>query len=194
MSIKEPDIGMGMLIMITLLAVAAGLIIACCCSGCNSECTWPWQKPPQIVQPQTPQQQLWQTVKKSNWLTTLAIPIIALGAVAVFNGAAKLGFSTIIFGCVNLFMALATARFALWMSIFGLIGSVAAVAASILSKNKALIEIIRGIQKSKTAANIAGADVHAGILINRVLSREQSPPTQKIVQTVKTNLKLKGEI
>ena len=102
------------------------------CSGCNSGWILPGQK--QIAAPNTPSGQLWHTVRKSNWLVTLAIPIIALGAVAMFNGAAKLGMSAIIFGCVNLFMALATARFALWMGIFGLVGSGLAVAASILSR------------------------------------------------------------
>ena len=173
----------------TLIFMLVGILICIglSVSGCNSECTWPWQKPQQIVQPQTPQQQLWHTVKKSNWLVTLAIPIIALGAVAMFNGAAKLGMSAMIFGAVNLFMALATARFALWMSIFGLIGSGLAVAASILSKNRALIEIVKGVQGYRKTVNTT--------VIDHSLSEAQkSPATQRIVQEIKTNLKLKGEL
>lgn len=178
-----------LVIILFLLFIGAGVFIF---SGCNSEWTWPGQKPAQITPPETPQQQLWHTVKKSNWLVTLAIPIIALGAVAMFNGAAKLGMSAVIFGAVNLFMALATARFALWMSIFGLIGSGLAVAASILSKNWALIDIIRGAQKLKEASssNLPFTNKTA----NGILAKEQSPTTQRIVQTVKTNLKLKGEL
>ena len=132
--------------------------------------------------------QLWQTVKKSNWLVTLAIPIIALGAVAMFNGAAKLGMSAVIFGCVNLFMALATARFALWMSVFGLIGSVAVVAASILARKKALVEIIKGVQDYRdNKVNGANLDM-------RLTEAQKSKSTQKIVQNIKANLKVKGEI
>jgi len=128
-----------------------------------------------------PAVQLWQTVKKSNWLVTLAIPIIALGVVAMFNGAAKLGMSAVIFGCVNLFMALATARFALWMSVFGLIGSVAAVAMSILARKRALIEIIKGVQiyRDKTIEHDA---------LDFDLNSRQSKSTKKIVK------KIKGEI
>ena len=178
-----------LVIILFLLFIGAGVFIF---SGCNSGWTWPGQKPIQIESPDTPQKQLWHTVKESNWLVTLAIPIIALGAVAMFNGAAKLGMSAVIFGAVNLFMALATARFALWMSIFGLIGSGLAVAASILSKNWALIDIIRGAQKLKEASssNLPFTNKTA----NGILAKEQSPTTQRIVQTVKTNLKLKGEL
>jgi len=169
------------------LLILFGLIMIHC-SGCNESFTWPWQKPKQLVNPPTPAQQLWHTVTKSNWLVTLAIPIIALGAVAMFNGAAKLGMSAIIFGCVNLFMALATARFALWMSIFGLIGSVTAVAASILSKNKALKEFVLGLQ------NYRKSQVENDDLDICLSQAQKSKSTRKLVQDIKTNLKLKGEI
>ena len=135
----------------------------------------------------SPAVQLWRVVKKSNWLVSLAIPIIALGAVAMFNGAAKLGMSAIIFGCVNLFMALATARFALWMSIFGLIGSIAAVAMSILVRKKALVEIIKGVQVYRE--NAIEHDV-----LDFDLDSKQSESTQKIVKKVKGDLKVKGQI
>ena len=181
-------------ILITIMIVTLALLLAALVifgSGCNSDFTWPGQKKPVIVIPPTIiQQQVWKTIIKANWLVTLAIPIIALGAVAMFNGAGKLGMSAIIFGCVNLFMALATARFALWMGIFGLIGSGLAVAASILSKNKALVQIIKGIQKYKQV-HLQNADITN---IHNELGGNQSPSTQKIVQNVKTKLKLKGKI
>lgn len=136
-------------------------------------------KPVPIITP-TPGIQLWQTVVKSNWLVTLAIPIIALGAVAMFNGAAKLGMSAVIFGCVNLFMALATARFALWMGIFGLIGSVAAVTVSILARKRALIEIIKGVQDYRGTIDTNHIDTD--------LNNNQSKSTKKIVQKIKEKL------
>lgn len=174
------------LIIVTIIIIFA---LTLAMSGCNSGWTWPGQKP-SLTLPDTPSGQLWLTVRKSNWLVTLAIPIIALGAVAMFNGAAKLGMSAIIFGAVNLFMALATARFALWMSVFGLIGSGLAVAASILVKNKALKEIICGVQKYKQVhlQNVDLTNIH------NELGGNQTSSTQRIVQNIKTNLKLKGEI
>jgi len=176
------------------LIMCIGLIFMLICMvlfliGCNSG--WLSGQRDTINQPATPSGQLWHTVKKSNWLVTLAIPIIALGAVAMFNGAAKLGMSAIIFGAVNLFMALATARFALWMGIFGLIGSGLAVAASILSKNKALKEIICGVQKYKNTY-LQPSDIDK--LHTKLTDAQKSSSTQKLVQKVKTNIKLRGEI
>jgi len=184
----------------TLIFMLIGILICIVLSvaGCNSGRTWPGQKPPIVKTPETPQQQLWHTVKKSNWLVTLAIPIIALGAVAMFNGAAKLGMSAMIFGAVNLFMALATARFALWMGIFGLIGSATAVVASILTKNKALKEIIKGVQNFKDGLREADRKTiktDAAIEnINGHQTFKQSLSTEKIVRKIKAKLKLKKEI
>ena len=187
MRLIENDTAIGVIIALTML-IGAIILIPLLCSGCNSGWTWPGQKPIIVKPPDTPQQQLWHTVKKSNWLVTLAIPIVALGAVAMFNGAAKLGMSAVIFGCVNLFMALATARFALWMGIFGLVGSGLAVAASILSKNKALMEIICGVQ------NYRKSKVEHDDLDAQLAGAQKSSSTKKIVQDIKTNLKLAGEI
>jgi len=175
------------LIILTLAVCALFIILQLTISGCMPahRNTTPTVAPPPAVQ-------MWEAGKKANWLVTLAIPIIALGAVAMFNGAGKLGMSALIFGCVTLFMALATARFALWMAVFGLIGSTTAVVASILARKKALVEIIKGVQKSKTAADIVGVDIHAGT--NRVHDKIQSKSTKKIVQDIKGKLKAKGEI
>lgn len=178
-------------IVLYLILVATLIYASFFIFGCNSGWTWPGQKPKQIISPETPQQQLWHTIKKSNWLSHFTIPIIALGAVAMFNGAAKLGMSAIIYGCVNLFVSLATARFGLWMAIFGLMGSGLAVAASILSKNRVIVEAIKGIQKYKGANSLSPVSKDQA---NKILAKEQSPATQKIVQDVKTKLKLRGEI
>jgi uncharacterized coiled-coil protein SlyX len=129
---------------------------------------------------------------KSNWLVSLSIPIIALGAVAVFNGAAKIGFSTIIFGCVNLFMALATARFAMIMAIVGLIGSVLAVVASILFKNKALRDIIGNVRDIRLTAYNDNVDGAFQDKIKETLSK-QVKSTKKIVAKVKAKMKRKDE-
>ena len=142
----------------------------------------------QII-PTVPKEQLWQTIKglTPNWL---AIPVIALGAAAMFNGAAKLGMSCIIFGSVNLFMALATSRFGFWMALCGLIGSMAAVAASIVVKNKAVKELIFGIQEIKDTQDSA---VQFPMVIKSILNK-QTKTTQKLVQQIKMKAKLKGKL
>jgi len=183
---------------IRLIVFVLGFLFMCIAlMGCHGgNVSWPWNKPPQMINdpiPPTPSQQLWETVKKSNSKIWACNFIIALGAVAMFNGAGKLGMSAIIFGCVNLFMTLATARFALWMSIFGLIGSSLAVAVSILSKNKMIVEFIKGMQNVK-AETVRDPLPLSSKAINEVLKKVQSPATQRIVQNVKTKLKLKGEI
>jgi len=136
-------------------------------------------------------EQLWKAAKSSNWLVTLSIIGIAGSVFATLNGS-KTGIAGIVACSVSLFMALAVARFAWWMALFGLAGSTALVAASIIARKKALVEIIKGIEHIK----IAGSDtnlVREGT-VNNQLSNNQSAPTQKIVQEIKTDLKLKGEI
>lgn len=133
-----------------------------------------------------PANQLWQAARQTNWLVTVSIIIIAFGAVAAFQGMWKGGMSAALFGCVTLFLSLATARFALWMAVFGLVGAIAVVVASILWKNKAIVEAIVGTQRLKEGLNKVES--------NKILQKAQSKPTQKLVQTIKTNLKLKGKL
>lgn len=180
-------------VVLVILYVMLGYMLfsICMASGCTwyqrvTDAVFNKPEPTTIVTPETSKGQLWQTIKglTPNWL---AIPVIALGAVAMFNGAMKLGMSCIIFGSVNLFMALATSRFGFWMALCGLVGSIAAVAASILVKNKALKDIVFGAQKLKNlAADRDGA--------NNILAEQQVKSTKKIVQKIKSKAKLKGVI
>ncbi len=134
----------------------------------------------------SPGEQLWTAARKSNWLVTLSILGIAAGVFALVNGATKLGTAAIASSSVSLFMALAVARFAMWMAVFGLIGPAAAALFSIFVRRKALIELIRGIQKTKSP-NL----IHS---VNYVLSQAQSKSTKAVVSKLKSEMKLKGEI
>ena len=136
-----------------------------------------------------PTEQLWQVVKKSNWLVTASILGIAAGVFALTNGATKLGSASIASGCVTLFMTLAVARFALWMAVFGLIGSVAAALFSILARRKALVEIIKGVQNAKATYAF---DNNTAPLRDELT--KQSKTTKKIVGKLKNELKLKGQV
>jgi len=116
---------------------------------------------------------------------TLSIIGIAAGVFALVNGSAKLGMASIASASVSLFMSLAVARFALWFAVFGLIGSVASALFSALARRKALMEIIKGVQISRE-------NEHAPVL-DHELGR-QSKITKVIVNSVKNELKLRGEL
>lgn len=175
---------------------AIGLLIVICMavSGCH---TWQgFQQDIGITKPEpkpetapSPGVQLWNATKKSNWLVTASILGIAAGVFALTNGAIKLGIASIASASASLFMSLAVARFALWMAVFGLMGSFAAALFSILARRKALIEIITGVQNAKEnyEANKIDAPLKAEL-------KNQSPTTKRIVKIVKNGLRLKGKI
>ncbi len=133
----------------------------------------------------TPIQQLYKAAKNSNWLVTISILGVAAGAFAFLNGS-KMGLPCIGASCISLFMALAVARFSMWMAVFGLIGSLASVCISVLVKNRAVKEIVVGVQEYKSNTVIG--------TMNSVLAEKQSKSTQKLVQSVKSKLKLEGKI
>ena len=146
----------------------------------------------ELVIPETPKEQLWQTIKglTPNWL---AIPVIALGAAVIWNGKWKIGMTCVIFGSTNLFLALATSRFGFWMALCGFIGTCAALAASILEKNKALKEMVFGIQSAKRGFKKDHNDIVVARITN-AQSNIQTESTKKIVAKIKTKAKLRGEI
>lgn len=128
-----------------------------------------------------PATQLWQAIKSSNWIITLSILGVAGGIFATLNGQ-KWGMAVIVSCCVSLFMALAVARFAWWMAICGLIGSLGLCTASILSRKRALIEIIKGVQ------NFRENDKVHRFAIDPKLKISQSKSTKKIVKKIKEKL------
>lgn len=167
----------------------------CATSGCSAfgRLLGVSTSPDSVEDPGSSSGRLWQTIKqaKQNLFTTWAIPIIALGVTVMWAGKVKIGVGCIIFGSVNLFMSLATAKFALPMAIFGFIGTMLAVLAGILSKNKALIDLIRGIQKVKVIAKEDNVDIVFQDKVNGVLD-DQLKSTKTIVKKVKSKLKLAG--
>ncbi|MHA1228791.1 MAG: hypothetical protein ACTSPV_18865 [Candidatus Hodarchaeales archaeon] len=171
-----------------MLVLVCSVILLMSTSGCLSSI----QDLDDIVKPPvpTPQQQVWNAVKKSNWLVTISILGMAVGFFAFLNGN-KLGVPFVGASCISLFMALAVARFATLIAILGLIGSIVSTVLSILSRRKALEEVVKGFQyvkdellpqKKRTKANEIMA------------STQKSKSTRKMVQQIKANLKLKGEI
>lgn len=176
-----------------IYAITTGTILfLMLCSGCA---TWQgFQQDIGITKPESkpgvapsPGVQLWKAAKNSNWLVTVSILGIAAGVFTMTNGATKLGLSSIAAASVSLFMALAVARFALWMAVFGLLVPLAAALFSILARRKALVEIITGVQEYRDENGNSE-------VIDKTMDVNQSPITKRIVQTIKNGLKLKGVI
>ena len=178
-------------LIVTIVICVFVVLLACLFSGCSllkprTPATTMTEEPP------TPAKQLWTAAKKSNWLVTLSILGVAAGVFALVNGAAKLGIASIASASVSLFMALAVARFALWMAVFGLIGSIVAALFSILVRRKALVEIIKGVQKFKLGEKNSSNTIPGTLLRNEL--KKQSPTTKTIVGNIKNELKLAGKI
>jgi len=172
-------------IIFIVLIVLLFIVILSGCSMFKSQKS----KSPVFTKPPTPGVQLWQAAKKSNWLVTLSVLGMAGGVFALANGSTKLGYSCIAASGVNLFMALAVARYSAWMAVFGLIGSVSAVLFSILVRRKALVEIIKGVQILKKPPHVPGQ-----IQPNVILGDLQSKTTKTIVGNIKNELRLKGKL
>lgn len=180
-----------------LVLIAVNVFFALSVSGCGIvQRTTDWIFVPSDKidgkTPETSKDALWQTVKKAkdNLFTSLAIPIIALGAAVMYLGFKKLGMACVIFGAVNLIMALASARFAFWMALFGFIGTAIALAASILAKNRVLKDLVFGIQKVK--AIIPETDNR--LKDAKIILAKQTTLTKKFVKKIKDKAKLKGEM
>jgi len=131
--------------------------------------------------PPTPQERLYDSIKKSNWLVTLSILGIAAGVFALINGAAKLGAASIAASATSLYLSLAVARYAEWSSI-------AAALFSIVARRRALFEIIEGNEiykkiieaNPKAAYKQSFASVHDDV---------QSKSTRKLVADVRASIK-----
>ena len=175
-------------LIITTVIGSIIMLLACLLAGCSMFAGQAGEST--ITVPPTPGVQLWQAAKKSNWLVTLSILGIAAGVFALVNGSVKLGTASIASGSVSLFMALAVARFSMWMAVCGLIGSVMAALFSIFARRKALIEIIKGVQDFKDGYP-EQTDIKQNL--NSKLAR-QSNTTKKIVSDIKGELRLKGAI
>lgn len=158
------------LCIINLLIVIL-VLIAFFCAGCNAQNYSPI--------PDTPQQRLTETVLKTNWLATVAIIGIAASAFAFLNGS-KTGIAGMVACFIALSMTLATARYASWLAAGGLIGSLGLMIYSVLTKDRALKEIVQGGQKLKEDSY-----PEFQTRFNIVQKEGQSESTRKLVKRIK---------
>lgn len=164
-----------------IVSIIVVLFLACLTLILSGGCFTGWQQNNKPIDLNPGQSQLWDAVKNSNWLVTISIVGIAASIFAYLNGS-KIGLAGVAACCVSLFMALAVARFATWMAVCGLIGSVLASIVSILIKNTALKEIIKGVQNyRRTTAHLTPID-------KDLSGAQKHKSTKKIVKKVVAKL------
>ncbi len=137
--------------------------------------------------PETPQQQLFQTLAKTNWLFTLSIVGVGAGFFAFLNGSSKgLQFMAACFIVIILIIGLT--RYSAWIAVTAMIGTVSLMLYSVLVKRKALREVIAGVQNLRdypldgTINNELAAD------LDGILDTVQSKTTKALVKKVKGKL------
>ena len=136
-----------------------------------------------------PTAKMYEVVSKSNWAVSLCLIGFVISVFAFLNGS-KVGLAGMGASAAGMFMGLALARFAMWMAVFGLIGSLVAGLASILAKKKALTEIIVSVQKVREGFQVGGTVTANSV--DDVLEISQSKTTRKLVAAEKHKLKLKS--
>ncbi len=136
---------------------------------------------------------IYETIRSTDWLISLFLIGCVAGLFAGLNGL-KIGWlgAASCIGGILIKSALSTI-WIYWFMSFCLAGCILAVIASILLKNKALIEIIKGVQKAKDGMVVVDGENPAKVALEVELGH-QSKPTQKLVQLIKGDLKVKGEI
>ena len=139
----------------------------------------------------TPQQQLTQMVSGTNWLATLMILGVGAGFFAFLNGNSK-GLQAMAACFVVLSLALGVARFSVWISASSMIGAVCLMAYTVLVKNKALKEVVKGVQTVRDNAaddsKLGGAIDNLRTMIDNMLDKAQSATTKAVVKQTKAAL------
>lgn len=134
--------------------------------------------------PETPKQQLFQTLAKTNWLFTLSVLGVGAGFFAFLNGSSKgLQFMAACFVVISLIIGIT--RYSAVIAVLSMIGTVCLMLYSVLVKRKALREVIKGVQEIRSYAGTDNADEKA---ILDALSSAQSKTTKAIVKAVKNKL------
>lgn len=132
--------------------------------------------------PRTAADHMRRAVARTDWFGTFCLLNFFGGIVAVCLGQRKIGGAIIIAAIATICLGLAIHRFPTWLAIIGFTGSIIAVGYSILIKNKALIEIIQGIQQYRKNVTKDSRP------IDYELDDKQSDSTKKIVKQVKEKI------
>ncbi|KKL96493.1 hypothetical protein LCGC14_1843920 [marine sediment metagenome] len=136
--------------------------------------------------PETPQQQLFQTIAKTNWLFTLSVVGVGAGFFAFLNGSSKgLQFMAACFVVISLIIGLT--RYSAWIAAIAMIGTVCLMIYSVLVKNRAMREVIQGIQDVRDGGAVTDKNITTW-KVDTLLNEVQSKTTKAIVKIVKDKL------
>jgi len=135
--------------------------------------------------PETGTQAMFQTLRKANWLYTLSIIGIGAGFYAFLNGSGR-GLQIMAACFVVLSLIIGITRYSAIIAAIAMVGAVCLMVYSTVVKNKALREVIVGVQKTR---NIMRGRSQVGAMeMDARLSEVQSKTTEAIVKAVKGTL------
>ena len=133
--------------------------------------------------PTTGTQAVFQTLKSNNWLFTLSIVGVGAGFFAFLNGSSKgLQFMAACFIVISLIIGVT--KYSAIIAAITMIGTVCLMIYTILVKNKALREVVQGVQEIREEVSTEDYSVDSA------LDLAQSKTTKSIVKKIKATLRL----
>ncbi|KKL21550.1 hypothetical protein LCGC14_2444350 [marine sediment metagenome] len=134
--------------------------------------------------PTTGPEAMFQTLKKANWLFTLSVIGVGAGFFAFLNGSSKgLQFMAACFVVISLIIGLT--RYSAVIAVISMIGTACLMIYSVLVKNKAVREVIQGVEKAKHSLTDSPEGKET---LMTALESAQSKTTEAIVKAVKNKL------
>ena len=166
-------------VVLTIASLLLFLLFIVCAGGCSLFQMSPADKIASL--PETPKQQLFQTLAKTNWLFTLSVVGVGAGFFAFLNGSSKgLQFMAACFVVISLIIGVT--RYSAVIAAIAMIGTACLMIYSVLVKGKALREVIDGVQ------NIREEVTTNKYVVDAALNEAQSKTTKAIVKIVKGKL------
>jgi len=165
-------------IMYVLIFVVMALVLLSLLPGCQAHAV------SETIIPATAWESTMKAVAKTNWFGTFCLLGFFGGIVAIGLDQRKIGGAVVIAAIATICLGLAIHRFPTWLAIIGFTSSIIAVAYSILIKNRALVEIIKGVQNYRNAP-LHKADA---AILDTELDPVQSKSTKKIVKQIKEKI------
>jgi len=133
--------------------------------------------------PTTGTQAVFQVLKSNNWLFTLSIIGAGAGFFAFLNGSSKgLQFMAACFIVISLIIGVT--KYSAIIAAITMIGTVCLMIYTILVKNKALREVVQGVQEIREEVSTEDYSVDSA------LDLAQSKTTKSIVKKIKATLRL----
>ncbi len=137
--------------------------------------------------PTTGAQAVFQTLKGNNWLFTLSFIGVGAGFYAFLNGSSN-GLKIMAACLIVISLIIGVTKYSAVIAVLAMIGTVCLMIYSTLVKNKALREVVLGVQGVRSELTEKIIEDDSGIL--SVLDSVQSKATKKIIKKIKDTLKL----